>query len=56
MFGIGKILALRYGEAKKMNLNLKSLKNKIGKSRCREANTFEYEFKRLEMNKIGKAR
>ncbi len=25
-FGIGKILGLRYGEAKKVNLNAKSLK------------------------------
>ncbi len=30
--------------------------NKIGKSRCSEANKFEFEFKGLEMNKIEKAR
>ncbi len=53
-FGIGKILGLRYGEAKKVNLNVKSLKEtKFEKSRCSEANKFEFEFKGLEMNKIG---
>ena len=30
--------------------------NKIGKSRCSEANKFEFKFKGLEMNKIEKAR
>ena len=27
-------------------------RNKIGKSWCREANTFEFEFKGMEVNKI----
>ena len=30
--------------------------NKSGKSRCSEANKFEFEFKGLKMNKIGEAR
>ena len=48
---IGKILGLRYGEAKKNEFELKKFEmNKIGKSRYREANKFEFEFKGLKAN------
>ena len=37
-----------------LNLNLKG--GKLAKSRCGEASEFQFEFRRLKMNKIGKSR
>ncbi len=37
-----------------LNLNLKG--GKLTKSRCGEATEYQFEFRRLKMNKIGKSR
>ncbi len=56
-FGIGKQnLGTKVWGAKKEFEFKKFDRNIIVTSRCREANTFEFEFKGLEGNKIGKAR